>query len=189
MDDIDRELLNELQSGLPLTERPCAALALSINKTSGVTPKTGKPKSKGPPEGGPFAGVARQPGISEEETLARVKSLAADGILRRIGPVLDNRALGRVGTLAAMAVPEEKIDEVAAVVNSFDGVTHNYIREARDASTPFNMWFTVHARSEDELRQVLADIERRTLLKAMRLDAVKIYKISVHFDLGGTDED
>ncbi len=148
MDDIDRELLNELQSGLPLTERP-------------------------------FVAIADKAGISEEETLARVKSLAADGILRRIGPVLDSRALGRVGTLAAMAVPEEKIDEVAAVVNSFDGVTHNYIREARDASTPFNMWFTLHAKNEDELRQILADIERRTSLKAMRLDTVMSYKIAV----------
>ncbi len=170
MDDIDRELLNELQSGLPLTERPFAALALSINKTLGLTPKTGKPKSKRPPEGG---------GISEEEIIARVRALLEDGTLRRIGPILDSRALGFVSTLAAVAVPEERIEEVAEIVNSHSGVTHNYIREARDASTPFNMWFTLHAKNEDELRQILADIERRTSLKAMRLDTVMSYKIAV----------
>lgn len=188
MDNIDRELLNELQSGLPLTERPFAALALSINKTLGLTPKAGKPKSKGPPEGGPFAGVAKQLGISEEETLVRVKSLTADGILRRIGPVLDSRALGRVGTLAAMTVPEEKIDEVAAVVNSFEGVTHNYIRETEGTPAPCNMWFTLHAKNEDELRQILADIERRTSLKAQRFDATKMFKVAVKFEVEA-DED
>ncbi|RKY29011.1 MAG: Lrp/AsnC family transcriptional regulator [Planctomycetota bacterium] len=137
----------------------------------------------------PFAAIARAAGISEEEALARVRSLAADGILRKIGPVLDSRALGHVSTLAAMAVPEERTDEVAELLNSFDGVTHNYLREAENSPTAFNMWFTAHARDERELSGILSEIERRTSLKAMRLDAVKIYKISVHFDLSGTDED
>jgi len=135
----------------------------------------------------PFAEIAREAGISEEEALERVCALKGNGTLRKIGPVLDSRALGMVSTLAAMAVPALRIDEVAEAVNSHDGVTHNYLREAANSPIPFNMWFTVHATDDDALAGLLSGIEKETGLKITRLDATRRYKVSVRFDLRGRD--
>jgi DNA-binding Lrp family transcriptional regulator len=77
-------------------------------------------------------------GVPEEEVLARLQALMESGVIRRLGGVFDSRKLGYSGALCAMNVDKERIREVAGVVNSFTGVTHNYLREGF-----FNMWFTV----------------------------------------------
>lgn len=136
----------------------------------------------------PFAALGREAGISEKETMARVRALLTDGTLRRIGPILDSRALGFASTLAAAAVPEERIDEVAEVVNSYPGVTHNYIREAENEKAPWNMWFTLHAPDEAALSAALREIEERARLRVQRLDTVKMFKVSVQFEVGANED-
>ena len=46
--------------------------------------------------------------------------------------------MGYVSLLAAVDVPDERVDPVAEIINSYRGVTHNYVREARP-----NIWFTM----------------------------------------------
>lgn len=103
----------------------------------------------------PYLQIARQIGSTQGEVLDRMKSLIERGIIRDISPVFDLGKLGYRSTLAALNVPKGRVDEVAALVNARDEVTHNYLR----AGEP-NMWFTVIAESEAALKRVLADIER-----------------------------
>lgn len=137
----------------------------------------------------PFAQIAAMIGIDENETIARTASLIESGAIRKIGPILDSRKLGYVSTLAALAVPENQIDPVAQIVNSFPGITHNYLRTAEGQHSPYNMWFTVHARDEQELRDVISEIERRAALKVTRFDATRLFKIAVQFQVEEIDED
>ena len=51
------------------------------------------------------------------------------------------------------------------------------------------MWFTVHARDERELQNVISEIERRTALKVTRFDATRLFKIAVQFQVEEIDED
>ncbi|MDD4239744.1 MAG: AsnC family transcriptional regulator [Desulfotomaculaceae bacterium] len=127
----------------------------------------------------PYREVGEALGISEAEVIARLRLLVENGIIRRLGGVFDSRKLGYSGALCAMEVAGERIDEVAAVVNSFAGVTHNYLREG-----PINMWFTVLAPSEKKLAETLKEIRERTgIQEIMTFPAGKIYKIRVNFDL------
>jgi len=127
----------------------------------------------------PYSVIGEDLGISEAEVLARLKILVDSGIIRRLGGVFDSRKLGYSSVLCAMEVPEERIDEVAEVVNSFNGVTHNYLRE--DA---INMWFTLLAPSEEKLAECLTKIGERTGIKEILIfPAEKIYKIRVKFEL------
>jgi DNA-binding Lrp family transcriptional regulator len=103
----------------------------------------------------PYLQIARQIGSTQGEVLDRMKGLLERGIIRDISPVFDLQKLGYRSTLAALTVPSTRVDEVAAVVNARDEVTHNYLR----AGEP-NMWFTVIAESEAALQRVLSDIER-----------------------------
>lgn len=127
----------------------------------------------------PYAELGRALGMSEDEVLARLARLKEGKIIRRLGGIFDSRRLGYKGTLCAMRVPAERVDEVAEVVNSYLEVTHNYLRDHA-----YNMWFTALALSEERLQEILKEIKTRTgIREIMTLPARKIYKIEVKFNV------
>ena len=81
----------------------------------------------------PYAQVAEQLGIAEDELLERAF------------------------VLAALAVPEERYEEVTSLVNALPQVAHNYRREHA-----LNMWFVLATETQDGIAQAVALIERNT---------------------------
>jgi DNA-binding Lrp family transcriptional regulator len=137
-----------------------------------------------PAEERPFDALAAQLGIEPEEMLARVRRLAGDGMIRRLGPVFDSRSLGYVSTLVAARIPPERLAEVAARVTRLPGVTHNY--ERRHA---YNLWFTLTCPSAQQLDRTLAGLRKETGIPDFHnLPALAVYKIRVQFDLAGESE-
>jgi siroheme decarboxylase len=127
----------------------------------------------------PFLVIADELNLSEDEVLQRVSGLKSRGIIRRIGGNFVPDKLGFVSTLCAGKVPEDKIDQFAKVVNSYPGVTHNYVRE-----NAYNIWFTFIAPSMDAIDQCLSEIAEKTGIQAIiSLPATKVFKIRAHFDL------
>jgi len=102
----------------------------------------------------PYADVASELGLEEEDVLARLSALLADGMLTRFGPLYQIERAGGQFVLAAMQVPEQRFDEVAELVNALPEVAHNYRREHA-----FNMWFVVAAASPAEAAATCARIE------------------------------
>jgi DNA-binding Lrp family transcriptional regulator len=126
----------------------------------------------------PYRVLAESLGLSEEEVIRRIGRMCEEGVIRRLGGIFDSRRMGYSGTLCAMRVEPERIEEVAGVVNAFPGVTHNYIREH-----DYNMWFTVIAESREKLDEILNAVQVRTGLEVITLPAENIFKIRVNFDL------
>jgi DNA-binding Lrp family transcriptional regulator len=77
-----------------------------------------------------------------------------------------------------MAVPAERLDEVAACVGRHAGVNHSYEREHR-----YNLWFVVTGQDEAQVESILAAIERDTALPALRLPLEEEFHIDLGFDL------
>lgn len=127
----------------------------------------------------PFLALGEALGTSEEEAVLRAKRLRDQGIIRRIGPVLDMRRLGCSGVLVALPVPDEKIEEVAEVVNGFQEISHNYLRPN---DTEFNMWFTISA-SEERIEEILSEMKKKTGLDQLVLPTKRIFKIGVRFEI------
>ncbi len=128
----------------------------------------------------PWAVMAEQLGIDEEEVLARLRRLQAAGLISRVGPVFRPNRIG-VSTLVAMAVPEQRLDSVAAWISSLPEVNHNYEREH-----DFNLWFVVTADDQAHLCSVLARIERHTGLAVLELPMLEDYFIDLGFRLQWT---
>jgi len=127
----------------------------------------------------PYRKTGEMLGLSENEVLSRLKRLKDAGVIRRLGGIFDSRKLGYSGTLCAIRVEPENVDEVAAFINSFPGVTHNYLREHH-----YNMWFTILAESGEKLEELLRLIRERPGIKEMmNLPAEKVFKIKVNFNL------
>ncbi|MCL6638532.1 MAG: AsnC family transcriptional regulator [Firmicutes bacterium] len=126
----------------------------------------------------PYRLLAETLGTGEQEVIDRIGRMLRDGVIRRLGGIFDSRKLGYSGTLCAMRVEPERIDEVAGIVNAFPGVTHNYLRDH-----DYNMWFTVLAESREALDEILSAIRAGTGLDVITLPAEGIFKIRVNFDL------
>ena len=128
----------------------------------------------------PYAAMAEKLGVSEQEVIDRLGALQQAGAVSRVGAVIRPHSVG-VSTLAAMAVPADRLDEVAAMISAYPEVNHNYEREHH-----FNLWFVVTADREQRLREVLADMERRSGLKVLDLPLLEDFHIDLGFDLRWT---
>lgn len=126
----------------------------------------------------PFKALADELGTTEEEVLNRVQKLKDMGIIRRIGGIFDSRKLGYKSTLCAMKVPEDRVEEVAAIVNSYTGVTHNYLREH-----DYNLWFTLIAPSQEDIEKIHEEMRAKTGCEVRNLPATRFFKIKVNFNL------
>lgn len=102
----------------------------------------------------PFAALADELGIQEAAVIAALQSMQQRGLVSRIGAVFRPNVIG-VSALAALAVPLDRIDEVAAQVSALAEVNHNYQREHH-----FNLWFVVTASSAAHLQAVFEALER-----------------------------
>ena len=132
-----------------------------------------------PLEEQPFLTIAQRCGIGEEEALARIQKLKDKGIIRRIGAVFDGPKLGRVSTLCAARVPQDKIDDFVQMVNANKGVTHNYRRD-----NEYNIWFTVSAPDAEALEAFFKDVKAKTgVTDILDMRAVRTFKIDASFEV------
>lgn len=127
----------------------------------------------------PYAAIAAETGLTEKEVIDRIAALKESGIVRRIGGIFASDKMGFVSTLVALKVEEESIEEVAAAVSAYPGVTHNYQRQHE-----FNIWFTLVSESEQEMEETLDTIMKLPgVVKLRNLPALKLFKIGVNFDM------
>jgi len=160
-DQTDLALLDALQEDLPLVARP-------------------------------WKEIADRLGTSEAGILRRMETLREAGIIRGISPVLESHHLGlHAATLVALHVPDERIDEIAAVISSYPEVSHNFRRDHY-----YSLWFTLASKDREGIRKVLDEILDRTGIPAadaLDLPTVQKMKIDVRFSFsaarsfGGTN--
>jgi siroheme decarboxylase len=131
----------------------------------------------------PFAAIGTQTGLDESAVLARFRSFVRDGVVSRIGAVFAPRRLG-ASALAALSAPPGRIETIAARVNAFPEVNHNYLREHA-----FNLWFVITAESGQRLAEVVEQIERDTGCKVLVLPLEEEFHIDLGFCLAGGTRD
>ena len=127
----------------------------------------------------PYALLAARVDSDAETVFGRAMALLDDGTIRRLGAVWDSRRLGFATTLVALRVPAERVADVAALVNRYDEVTHNYERRCE-----WNLWFTLVARDAARSDEILAEVQRDAGIgeaDMMNLPAEQVYKLDARF--------
>ena len=127
----------------------------------------------------PFAELAARLGVAEKAVLGSLEKLRREGKISRVGAVFAPKRIG-ASTLAAMAIAPAQLEAVAAAVNRFPEVNHNYEREHR-----YNLWFVVTAASEGRLQATLGAIEKAAGHALLALPLLEEFHIDLGFSLQG----
>ena len=130
----------------------------------------------------PFDELAKKLGADEQTVIREIIALMQQGIIRRISPLINYRALGLVGTLVAAHVPEDIIIPVANAVNALPGVSHNYRRHHH-----YNLWFTLQSSSLDRIDLTLKQLADRFNLDFHSMPVEHTFKLDVRFDFQADD--
>ncbi|WP_233083874.1 siroheme decarboxylase subunit beta [Methanococcoides orientis] len=131
MDEIDTRLLKLTQDGIPFVHSP-------------------------------FAMVAEELGIAEDEVICRIEQLQKNGFIRRFGASIGHRAIGiTANAMCTWNVPDERVEEVGAVMAGFTEVTHCYERP-RYPDWPYNLFTMVHSYTKEDCEYVAQEISKAT---------------------------
>ena len=110
----------------------------------------------------PFAVLADQIGISEDQFLERLTSLIQRGIIRRFGATLRHQEAGfNANAMVAWVVPYEKIEETGKAMAEFREVTHCYQRRPQN-NWKYNLYTMIHGDSRDECYKIAKHMSQIT---------------------------
>ena len=110
----------------------------------------------------PFAVMADQIGITEDQFLSRVKSMVEMGIIRRFGATLYHQEAGfSANAMVAWIVPDNKIEEAGIAMAEFREVTHCYQRRPQ-GDWKYNLYTMIHGNNRDECHKIALRISRST---------------------------
>lgn len=134
MDQIDIQLLKSIQDGIPIVSQP-------------------------------FKNIANELELSEDEVLTRLEKLIKEGVIRRFGASIGHRSIGiTANAMCTWNVPDEKVEEVGAIMAGFPEVTHCYERP-RFPDWKYNLFTMIHAYSRDECEKIAKEISLATGIK------------------------
>ncbi|CAG2158109.1 hypothetical protein LMG31506_06246 [Cupriavidus yeoncheonensis] len=107
----------------------------------------------------PYAVVAAQLGIHEDEVIARLGAMQASGALRRIAAVPNHYALGwHANGMTVWDVDDACVDALGEQVGTLPFVSHCYRRPRRLPLWPYNLFAMVHAHTREEAQPLVARI-------------------------------
>lgn len=135
LDDFDLDLIEAIQSGLPLAPRPYALIGEKIGMTEAEV-------------------IARIGSLLERGLIKRL------GVVVRHHE-LGYRSNGMV----VWDVPDNAVDRIAARFKGFDFITLCYRRPRRLPDWPYNLFCMIHGRSREEVERHLQHLVKKLNLE------------------------
>lgn len=100
----------------------------------------------------PYQTLAEQIGADEHAVLAQMQHWNDDGLFRRVGLVLQHRALGfRANAMLVLDIPDDHVDEVGQRLGQAPGINLCYQRPRRLPHWPYNLFCMVHGREREQV--------------------------------------
>lgn len=125
----------------------------------------------------PYVEIAEKLGTDEETVLEIYSRFQDENIVTRIGAALTPHKAGW-STLAAMSIPEDELEKVAAIVNAIPEVNHNYERDHL-----YNLWFVLTGADRETVDKIIGDLENQTNINVLNLPLVEAYRLDLGFPI------
>lgn len=124
----------------------------------------------------PFAGAAKNLGMTEDELFTKMKYYEDIGVMRRFAAILRHRQVGFTANgMIVWKVPEDRIAKVGETLGSFPQVSHCYERPTY-ADWPYNVFSMIHCKTHDEANKMA-----KTIQDQINVDEYKILFSSREF--------
>lgn len=109
----------------------------------------------------PFAEIAARVGMEPAEVVAKVREWKQDGTIRRFGAMVRHQRLGyAANAMSAWDVPDERAEEVGAILAAADEVSHCYQRPRADR-WDYNLFAMIHGASEEDCHRTAAELSQQ----------------------------
>lgn len=110
----------------------------------------------------PFAALAQQAGVTEEQVLESARAWVEDGTIRRFGARIKHRAVGFTANgMSVWKVADKDIERVAAVMVAQPQVSHCYQRPALPG-WEYTLFAMIHGKTPEDVHEVVRRIAAET---------------------------
>jgi len=110
----------------------------------------------------PYQQLAAEISATEDAVLDQMRQWNDDGLFRRIGLVLNHRALGfRANAMLVIDVPDHLVNQAGQQLGHSPGVNLCYQRPRRPPHWPYNLFCMVHGQRRAEVRQQVGQLLRQ----------------------------
>lgn len=110
----------------------------------------------------PWRMLAERCGLREEEVMALVHRWQAEGLIRRLGLVVNHRRLGLcANAMVVWELPDERVEGVGRRLAREPSVTLCYRRPRRLPDWPYNLFCMIHGTRRERVLDQLAAIAAR----------------------------
>ncbi|WFP49995.1 AsnC family transcriptional regulator [Methylomonas sp. EFPC3] len=115
----------------------------------------------------PYAAIAEDLGLSEQDVIQRLSRLRAQGLIKRWGVVVKHRQLGyRANAMIVMNVPDERVADVGALISQQACVNLCYQRPRQGEVWPYNLYCMIHGKSREVVLEQWAVLRHDCALAA-----------------------
>ena len=128
IDDIDYQLIEVMQNGLPLVSRP-------------------------------YVSIAQRLDLSETEVISRLSKLKQQGLIKRLGVIVNHRRLGyRANAMVVFDIPNSEVKQIGKKISQFDFVNLCYLRPRHLNIWSYNLYCMIHGKTRDKVLQQLEQL-------------------------------
>ena len=123
----------------------------------------------------PYRVLSEDLDVDEKGVRDHIRALKEQNLVRQISAIFNTGALGYRSSLVAMAVDEDHIEAAAEVINSYPGVSHNYLRPGS-----YNLWYTIAVPPWKSMKATVEELAARAGgWSTLILPAIRKYKLAV----------
>lgn len=134
----------------------------------------------------PYADIAKEAGLSEEEVLALLARLKEDGTIRRFGASIKHQKTGyNSNAMVAWKIDGDEVEKAAEYAVNNPRISHCYYRPSSAPDWQYTFYTMIHGKTMQECYDVVEELRQNTCLDEYAiLESIKeLKKISMtYFD-------
>ena len=114
----------------------------------------------------PYADIAREAGVTEEEVIALLTRLKDNGTIRRFGASIKHQRTGwKHNAMVAWKMTREDADIAGPFAASNARISHCYFRPSEAADWPYTMYTMIHGRTKEEILETVAELQKQPMFR------------------------
>ncbi|MCK5831158.1 MAG: AsnC family transcriptional regulator [Methylococcales bacterium] len=104
----------------------------------------------------PYAVIGKQLQLSEDETLSRLALLKKQGVIKRLGVIVNHRQLGyKANAMVVFDISDSLVNQVGEHISQFNFINLCYQRPRQGELWPYNLYCMIHGKNRDKVLQQL----------------------------------